>query len=173
MIIKILNFIICFSAFACMLKYGIIRGNQKCIIRSSMLYLAVILIYSLFVDNVIILTALAGIFVIYCGLMNTLKAGSGYINFYIERQYVLVLFITICCFIWGQGIKGSYDDQLTVREALFVGFSYNGYVVCLMFFLRFGYFGNLIEDIFKNTQQKKKEQQNEINESLMVASEET
>ena len=38
----------------------------------------------------------------------------------------------------------------------------------MMFFLRFGYFGNLIEDIFKKKEEKLQEAQEEINESLMV-----
>ena len=49
-----------------------------------------------------------------------------------------------------------------------MGLSINGIIVYMMFFLRFGYFGNLVEDIFQKKQEKLIEQQEEINESLMI-----
>ena len=65
-------------------------------------------------------------------------------------------------------INGVNDNEITIHETLFVGLSINGLVVYMVFFLRFGYFGNLIEDIFQKRDEKRQEQEEEINESLMV-----
>ena len=38
-----------------------------------------------------------------------------------------------------------------------------------MFFLKFAYFGDLISDVFKEKKETKKEQEVEINESLVIS----
>ena len=63
--------------------------------------------------------------------------------------------IIMYCFILGSIIKGVSDNEITVYETLFIGLSVNGLLVYVVFFLRFGYFGNLIEDIFKQKQEKR------------------
>jgi len=44
----------------------------------------------------------------------------------------------------------------------------NGFFVFLMFYLRFGYFGTIIEEVFRRKEEIKRQQEQEINESLII-----
>ena len=165
---EFINFIFSFTYFIYVIKYGYKQAILTNIIRCVVVYGFVMLIISMLYKNLIIYTALAGFFIMFYGITYTIALTPDYINFHMQPKYNVVIGLTIASFAWGQMINGVNDNEITIHETLFVGLSINGILVYLLFFMRFGYFGNLIEDIFQKKDDKRLEQEEEINESLMV-----